>query len=234
MNLRKLNIDSDIIRSVVATVLLFVLSMPVAYSQTEASDSVESIVSAVESKYDIRLKKHKSWSQKMIPDIVLFQYAGGIGKYNLGVGWDYGKSEQWETHFMIGFIPSRYNLNHYWTTTLRECYVPWRVDVKKYVRMQPVIVQLSINSILHGDFWASEPDRYPHGYYSFSSRIRFHLGLGQRFTYMIPKEKRYLSREVSLYYEVSTCDLYVRQKIKSSSVPLRDIIILAVGAIWKI
>lgn len=86
MNLRKLNIDSEIIRSVVATVLLFVLSMPVAYSQTEASDSVESIVSAVESKYDIRLKKHKSWSQKMIPDIVLFQYAAASG--NIIWAWD--------------------------------------------------------------------------------------------------------------------------------------------------
>ena len=240
MNLRKLITDSVLRRRIVAAVMTLGLSVPCIYSQeaAESAVAVDTVASSMqpvaESKYEKRLKRHQSWVQKMIPDIFVFQYAGGIGTYNLGVGWDYGKHDRWETHFIIGFIPSRYNLNHYWTTTLRECYVPWRVDVNEYVRTQPLVVQFSINSILHGDFWASEPDRYPHGYYSFSSRVRFHLGLGQRFTYKIPHEKRYLSREVSLYYEVSTCDLYVRQKIKNRSIPLRDIVILSVGAIWKI
>ena len=240
MNLRKLITDSVLRRRIVAAVMTLGLSVPCIYSQepAESAVAVDTVASSMqlvaESKYEKRLKRHQSWVQKMIPDILVIQYAGGIGTYNLGVGWDYGKHDRWETHFIIGFIPSCYNLNHYWTTTLRECYVPWRVDVNEYVRTQPLVVQFSINSILHGDFWASEPDRYPHGYYSFSSRVRFHLGLGQRFTYKIPHEKRYLSREVSLYYEVSTCDLYVRQKIKNRSIPLRDIVILSVGAIWKI
>ncbi|MCM1094033.1 MAG: hypothetical protein NC421_08770 [Lachnospiraceae bacterium] len=241
MNLKKWTIDSVSHRFVALFFAVVFLSASKVCPQEAVVDSVtchvdltEQAEPVSESKYEQRLRRHQSWVQKMIPDILVFQYAGGIGTYNLGVGWDYGKHDRWETHFLVGFIPSRYNLNHYWTTTLRECYVPWRVDVNPYIRMQPLVVQLSINSILHGDFWASEPDRYPHGYYSFSSRVRFHLGLGQRFTYKIPQEKRYLSREVSLYYEVSTCDLYVRQKIRNRSIPLRDIVILSVGAIWKI
>jgi len=241
MNLKKWTTDSVSRRFVALFFAVVFLSVARVCPQEAVVDSVtchtdltEPAEPVPESKYEKRLRRHQSWAQKMIPDILVFQYAGGIGTYNIGVGWDYGKSDRWETHFLVGFIPSRYNLNHYWTTTLRECYVPWRVDVNQYIRMQPLVVQLSINSILHGDFWASEPDRYPHGYYSFSSRVRFHLGLGQRFTYKIPQEKRYLSREVSVYYEVSTCDLYVRQKIRNRSIPLRDIVILSVGAIWKI
>ena len=30
------------------------------------------------------------------------------------------------------------------------------------------------------DFWTSEPERYPRGYYGFSTRIRTHIFLGQR------------------------------------------------------
>lgn len=95
-------------------------------------------------------------------------------------------------------------------------------------------MSLSVNSILHSDFWTSEPDRYPSGYYGFSSRIRFHLGIGQRFTYNIPLERRYLGRQISVYYEISTCDLYVRQKMLNGSIPLKDIIILGAGIIYTI
>lgn len=64
--------------------------------------------------------------------------------------------------------------------------------------------------------------------------MRFHLGLGQRFTYNIPETKRFINRKVSFYYEVSTCDLYVIQKIKSHSIPLKDILILGIGLIYTI
>lgn len=99
---------------------------------------------------------------------------------------------------------------------------------------RPLTVSLSLNSIIHGDFWASEPDRYPHGYYGFSSRLRFHLGVGQRFSFDIPRSLRFLSSSISVYYELSTCDLYVRQKILNSSIPLRDILVLGIGAVWAI
>lgn len=39
---------------------------------------------------------------------------------------------------------------------------------------------------------------------------------------------------ISLYYEISTCDLYVRQKIMSHNIPLRDIFCFAVGLQYTI
>ena len=43
-----------------------------------------------------------------------------------------------------------------------------------------------------------------------------------------------MSSRLSVYYEVSTCDLYVRQKMLNKDIPLKDIITLGVGLQWAI
>ncbi len=154
--------------------------------------------------------------------------------FSAGIGWDYGSSDQWETHLLLGFTPKRYNYQTYWTLTLREYYNPWKINIGQHFSLKPLSVNLSINSILHKDFWMSEPDRYPHGYYGFSSRMRFQLGVGQRFTFNIPEYRRFLSSSISFYYEVSTCDLYLRQKFLNKSIPLKDIFTIGVGMLYKI
>lgn len=184
--------------------------------------------------YHERLVRRAERWNKLIPNIFTLQFAGGIGMFSAGFGWDYGSSDQWETHVLVGFTPKRYDYQTYWTLTLREMYNPWKIRLGKGWSMKPLSVNLAVNSILHGDFWMSEPDRYPHGYYGFSSRMRFHLGLGQRFTFAIPEHKRWISSSLSVYYEVSTCDLYVRQKFLNKKIPLKDIITLAVGLQWAI
>ena len=210
-------------------VLLAFFVMP---CRAENSDTT-TVVSARPA-YEQRLERREERWKKLIPNMYIGQYAGGIGMFSVGVGWDYGRNNHWETHVMLGFLPKRYNRDSYFTFTLREVYVPWNVAVRGAVSLRPLTVSLAVNSIFHGDFWMSEPDRYPHGYYGFSSRMRFHLGLGQRVSVEIPRNKRYLSSYMTAYYEVSTCDLYVRQKILSSSIPLKDILVLGVGLIFTI
>jgi len=197
-------------------------------SDTEISDDPHS------TKYYDRLNRREAMWHKLLPELHTIQYAGGIGMFSFGFGWDYGKSRQWETHLLFGFLPKRYNYHHYWTFTLRETFLPWRMQLGGKWKMAPLLINLSLNSILHGDFWASQPSRYPKGYYGFSSKVRFHLGIGQRFSYRIPKTKRFINSEVSIYYEISTCDLYVRQKILNSTIALKDIITLGIGVIYTI
>ncbi len=177
--------------------------------------------------YEQRLQKRQTAWSRLLPDMYVVQYAGDFGMISAGMGWSYGHNH-WETHFLVGYLPPKYGHSHYWTTTLRQLYLPWSLqrDGSSF-SFRPLTVSLSLNSIIHGDFWMSEPDR-------FSSRMRFHLGLGQRFTFDIPRSRRFLSSSISLYYELSTCDLYVRQKILNSSIPLRDILVLGIGAVWKI
>ena len=64
--------------------------------------------------------------------------------------------------------------------------------------------------------------------------MRFHLAVGQRWTFAIPRDKRLISSKLSVYYELSTCDLYVRQKFLNSEIPLSDILSLGFGVIFTI
>lgn len=142
-------------------------------------------------KYEQRIIRFDKFWHKLCPNLFTLQFAGDIGMLSLGVGWDYGKSNQWETHLLIGYLPKRYNYHHYTTLTLRQIYIPWKLRFGHIWQIRPFFVDLSVNSILHSDFWMTEPERYPHGYYGFSSRIRFHLGIGQRFTVHVPRNKRF-------------------------------------------
>lgn len=185
-------------------------------------------------RYHQRMERRMEHWNRLIPNLFTIQYAGGTGMFSVGPGWDYGSHDQWETHILIGYLPKRYHGKSYWTATLKESFLPWTLFREHLVDVKPLVVSVGINSILHGDFWSSEPDRYPEGYYGFSSRVRFHLGIGQRITLNIPEHRRYLGRELSVYYEVSTCDLYVRQKILNGRIPFKDIITLGIGVIYTI
>lgn len=203
-------------------------------SDSVVATVIETVPAPVNPRYEQRMAKRVELWNRLIPNMLTLQYAGDIGTVSAGIGWDYGRSNQWETHLLIGLVTKQNRQKAYVTTTLRETYVPWRIRLSPLWSIRPLSVSLSANTILNGDFWVSEPDRYPSGYYGFSSKIRFHLGLGQRIAFSIPERKRVAAREVSIYYEISTCDLYVRQKIKSSSIPLKDIIVIGLGAIFVI
>lgn len=190
--------------------------------------------SSARSKYEQRLERREKMWQKLIPNLYMMQYGGGIANISAGFGWDYGRSNQWETHILLGFVPKKDSHSHYWTFNLRQSYIPWSIPIKQIIQFKPITTSLLVNSILHNDFWMSEPDRYPHGYYGFSSRMRFHLAVGQRWTFVIPRNKRLISSQLSLYYELSTCDLYVRQKFLNSTIPLKDILSLGFGFIFTI
>lgn len=215
--------------------LMAVVVMISSAAFSASSAAVTAVDSAKITRYEQRLTRGKDFWQRLAPNLYSLQFAGGTGMFSAGVGWDYGSSDQWETHLTVGFLPKRYGNPLYWTMTLKENYLPWRISIgRSSFELRPLCVTLGLNSILHGDFWMSEPDRYPGGYYGFSSRMRFFLGVGQRLTVNIPYERRRLGRQLSVYYEISTCDLYVRQKFLSSSIPLKDIITIGIGIIYTI
>jgi hypothetical protein len=61
-----------------------------------------------------------------------------------------------------------------------------------------------------------------------STKFRLNIAIGQRLTLVIPKNKRRLHNRVSLFYEVGTCDLYVRSMFQTN-IPLKDILGLSIG-----
>lgn len=222
---------------------LLLLLMPLAaYAEQGANASHDSVAVTIGAdsvrnmSYIKRMEKRMKRWNNLIPTVFPLQYAGGTGMLSAGCGWAYGRGHKFETHLMAGFIPKKYNRHFYWTVTLREVYMPWciRFGTKPF-EVRPLAVSLGLSSIIHNDFWTKQPDRYPNGYYYFlSTRMRFYLGLGQRISYNIPEEKRFMSRKISFYYEVSICDLYLRQKFMHKEIPLKEMLTLGLGLIYTI
>lgn len=220
----------------VAAKLLLLLIVSHIFSSRVMAETVSQADSAAFMRYDEKLQRRENRWRKLLPDQYVLQYAGGTGMFSFGPGWSYGRNSQWETQLLLGFLPKRYNHPTYWMLTVKENFLPWTLGIRWFdnLYISPLCVSFGINSILHSDFWTSEPERYPKGYYGFSSRVRFRLGIGQRLTYDLPADKRYIARRISVYYEISTCDVYVRQKFLSSSIPFRDIIAIGVGLVCYI
>lgn len=168
----------------------------------------------------------KGWS-KLIPSQVKLQYAGSIGFLSLGPGWDYGKKKQWETDLLLGIVPNFSRGKAAMSFTVKETYTPWSVKMTGRWSFEPLSTGLFVNSVFDEDFWVREPERYPKNYYKFSTRVRFHVFLAQRFT--VTPNPYIPTRQLSFYYELSTCDLYIMTKATNRYVALHDILSLAFG-----
>lgn len=195
------------------------------------------VVAVQESKYEKHLdRRARAWAS-LIPTHFVIQNAGNMGVISLGVGWSYGKNRKWETELLFGYIPRHDSSRGKLTTTLKGNYIPWRIDLNPssapadtHWKFEPLTVSLYLNTVYGHEFWKSQPSRYPDKYYEFmSTKFRLNLALGQRITLKIPENKRKLHNRISLFYEVGTCDLYIRSLFQGQDVSIGDILGLSIG-----
>ena len=166
-------------------------------------------------KYDKRIHRYRGHWEKLIPTHTKVQFAGNMGLLSFGTGWDYGKKNQWETDVFLGFIPKYDSKSTKVTMTLKQNNMPWSLNLGR--------------GFSTDEFWVHEPDRYPKGYYGFSSKIRSHIFLGQRLTYDIDPQRRYTAKSITFFYELSTCDLYLISAATNSYLRPRDYLSLSFG-----
>lgn len=177
--------------------------------------------------YEKRVEHYKSNWEKIIPRYSKLQYAGSMGMLSLGTGWNYGR-DHWETDIWLGLVP-RYSDRHAMATfTLKQHYIPWNIPLGDNYSIAPFRCGLYINTLLDRDFWVKNPDKYPEGYYSFSTRVRAHVFIGQSVTRNLNKENR-LWKSISVYYELSTCDLYLISRITNRYLRAKDYLSLGFG-----
>ncbi|MCR5394241.1 MAG: hypothetical protein K6E86_02470 [Bacteroidales bacterium] len=202
-------------------------------------------------------RMYRRWLS-IIPNLGVFQYAGNIGAGSIGLGWDYGKHERWETLVLVGYVPRHHNQKGDVTFTLRENLVPWSLGLgtrrwaqpvtatytygrerlpwnrRAFASFEPAVFTVSLSTIFDDQFWVKEPEKYNGGdYYRFSSKVRLHLGFGSRLSLNVPREHRKHSDRLSIYYELSTYDLAIISAIPSKKITLGDILCLGVGVQLK-
>lgn len=181
-------------------------------------------------RYDTRILRYKKHWESLIPSHTLLQFAGNMGLLSVGTGWDYGRHRQWETDVLFGILPKYDSDRTKITFTLKQSYIPWSFRLgESHFNLEPLSTGMYMNTVFGDEFWVKEPERYPEGYYGFSSKVRFHIYLGQRLTYDIAHGKRFWAKSVTLFYEVSTCDLYVVSAFTNKHLKPKDYLSLSFG-----
>ncbi|MFR9166355.1 MAG: hypothetical protein ACLVKO_09150 [Dysgonomonas sp.] len=195
-----------------------------------ATYSQDSTAVADKNGYEKRVERYYSFWKKLIPNYMKLQYAGSMGLISVGTGWDYGRNNQWETDVMLGIVP-KYSTNKTKISfTLRQNFIPWNIKLgNKGFSLDPMACGLYVNTIFGHEFWTKEPERYPKGYYNFSTRLRFNVYLGQRLTFKIPEDRRIFAKSLTFYYEVSSSDLYIVSAATNSYLKPKDYLHLSLG-----
>ncbi|MCM1503966.1 MAG: hypothetical protein NC127_02070 [Muribaculum sp.] len=180
-----------------------------------------------------QLKYEQRWNN-LIPKYFKIQYAGGMGLLSFGMGWEYGSHRQWETDLLIGFIPKHSSKRAKTTMSVKQNFVPWNIPLKGRLSVEPLSTGMYLNTVFGSEFWTQNPDKYPQGYYWFSTRVRTHVFIGQRIKFVIPDNRRKYSSSVTAFYELSTCDLYVIQAVRNSYIKPKDYLRLSFGLKFNI
>lgn len=175
---------------------------------------------------------YSGWS-RIIPTHLKGQFAGGMGLLSVGAGWDYGKTNQWETELHVGFLPAKYADKFHAIFTLKQNYIPWDVTLSRSFSLEPLSCGFYMNIISGERFWVRQPARYPGShYYSFSSRLRLHTYVGQRLRWNLNSESTLKS--ISLYYELSANDLNIISKVTNKELALSDIVFFSIGVRFQL
>lgn len=184
---------------------------------------------SVLTRYDRRVHRYRRHWQSLIPTQSVVQFAGNMGLLSFGVGWDYGRHKQWETHLLFGFLP-RYGSNRAKATmTVKENFIPWSVALGDHWAVEPLSVGLYINTVFGSEFWSSQPARYPEGYYFMSTKLRLNVFVGQRVELTLPRNRRKFVKGITAFYELSTCDLYLISAVTNRYLRPRDYLSLSFG-----
>lgn len=179
-------------------------------------------------KHEEKLERYKRNWARLIPQYEKMQFAGSMGLISLGIGWDYGKKEQWETDVFLGYLPRFDGEKSHITMTLKENYIPWRLNIKQSRWMvEPFTVSMYINKILGDEFWGRLPDKYPEKYYSFATNLRINLAFGQRIS--LKWNSPTLSNHITFFYEFGTNDLYLISYLTNKYLKFSDIFNLSLG-----
>jgi hypothetical protein len=185
-------------------------------------------------------KQEKASRSPFIPDMVTVQYAGNIGMFAAGAGWEYAK-ERWMTELLLGYVPHYHNMQSLNMLTLRQTYTPWSWSLPLpegqwgKLKFRPLSVGVYANAVLFdGDFWTQEPKaRYDGDYYRFSTRVRFAFTIGERLIYEFPESWKGMGNSIEMYYELSTNELSIISAIPNKCIHLSDILALGIGARWR-
>lgn len=191
-------------------------------------------INATDSAYtkldDLNLKKAMI---RFVPDTYTLQHGGSIGLVSVGLGWDYGRSSQWSTEGLMGYVPAYDTDRKKITLTLRQTYTPWKKSFGDNFNYEILRTGLYINTTLGRQFWFSSPEKYPTNYYTFSTKVRVNVFIGQSIGYKFKSQSSFFEG-MQFYYDLHTTDFNLISRVQNNYLSDKNYFGIALGMKMKI
>ncbi|NRF37844.1 hypothetical protein HQN83_03905 [Pedobacter sp. LMG 31643] len=167
----------------------------------------------------------------LIPDEAIVQYAGSIGYFSGGVGYELFGNKRGNLDLLYGFVPGSKGgvLN---IATAKFGYRPWSIKVKDWGKFYPFNPAIFATYTFHKDLSFKFPSgQYAHDYYYWSEALRPHLAFSSEIELDAKKLLKNIGiRAIGLYIEANTNDFYLINYFQNTSaLTVTDIFQLGIG-----
>lgn len=167
----------------------------------------------------------------LIPETAMVQRAGSIGFNSFGIGYNLFRNNKGSLDLAWGYVPkSRGGRQDIFAA--KFAYRPVSIQLKQFGVLQLVNPGLFITHHPGGKFHTTlEKDKYPAGYYWWSSAVRFHLSAATELKINTPQKFAKTGiDQVALYGEFNTNELYFVSWFRNrDKLPFADIWKLGFG-----
>jgi hypothetical protein len=163
-----------------------------------------------------------------VPDHAKLQLAGDIGFLSPGIGWELW-DRRLEADLFFGWVPESIGGHDIYSATAKLTYAPWRLRAGPHWRIQPLRTGVQVTWTFGSEYFVSQPERYPSGYYDFPTALHAGLALGAAVIRKLPHE-----RDLTLYAEAVALDTMLRDWHENrETIAASDVLSLAIGTRYR-
>jgi hypothetical protein len=168
----------------------------------------------------------KDSTNKFVPKHTVVQYAGDMGFLSAGVGYDFF-SYRIAMDFMVGYLPQYFGGVELVTGNFKIRYTPYHFKVLNQLYLSPFQFGLFTSYAFGEQYTNLNSDKYPSGYYWWTTDVRFGLFIGQSLMIISKPSSKIIAKEI--YYEFTTNDLLLYIYLDNDVIALNEIIYFDCG-----
>ena len=160
-----------------------------------------------------------------MPSTIKIQYAGNIGMFSAGIGFQ-TKNKRWKADLFYGIVPSKYADDPIQSITLKGKYATlYRNYRTTKTEVNWLNVGILYNYSLGDKYFLGLPDYYDEGYYYFPTALNVSIFVGSEV-----RVKKW-----GFYYEIGATDKRVINYVKNvNSVDFSEIWNLGIGIVYHL
>ena len=168
--------------------------------------------------------KDSTKPHRFLPDHVKLQYAGTIGYFSIGAGYQ-NRKEKLEGDLYYGYVPKSVGGVHIHALSGKLTWYPLKkIDLKSF-QVKPLSVGTLVSYTFGKQYFLFSPENYPYSYYNFPTALHIGAFIGGQVDKTFKNKKR-----IGLYYELGTTDRELSSYVVNrKSIKPSDILNLAVG-----